>query len=139
MPPALDSGDRKLLLIAGSILLLLIVATLALAPPPEEKEGQGIPTSYSSTNNGAQAAYLLLRELGYQSERWERPPTELPSDATGKIVILAGPTNFPDKKERDALLAFVRSGGWIIYAGNYPYLFFENGPVQAPSDTRITG
>jgi uncharacterized protein DUF4350 len=139
MPPALDSGDRKLLLIAGSILLLLIVATLALAPPPEEKEGQGISTTYSATNNGAQAAYLLLRELGYQSERWERPPAELPPEAAGEILILAGPSNFPDKKERDALLAFARSGGWIIYAGNYPYLFLESGAVQAPSEIGITG
>jgi hypothetical protein len=138
MPPALDSGDRKLLLIAGSILLLLIAVTLALAPPPEEKEGQGIPTSYSSTNNGTQAAYLLLRELGYQSERWERPRAELPSETAGKILILAGPSNFPDKKERDALLAFARSGGWIIYAGNYPYLFLESGAVQAPSENGIT-
>ncbi|HEX3376404.1 MAG TPA: DUF4350 domain-containing protein [Candidatus Acidoferrales bacterium] len=139
MPPALDSGDRKLLLIAGSILLLLIIATLGLAPPPEEKEGQGISTTYSATNNGAQAAYLLLRELGYQSERWEMPPAELPSDSMGKILILAGPSNFPDKKERDALLTFARSGGWIIYAGNYPYLFLESGAVQAPSEIDITG
>lgn len=139
MPPALDSGDRKLLLIAGAVLLLLIVATLALAPSPDEAEGQGIPTTYSATNNGAQAAYLLLRELGYQSERWERPPTELPSDASGKILILAGPFDFPDKKERDALLAFARSGGWIIYAGNFPFLFLESGAVQPSSITRISG
>jgi Domain of unknown function (DUF4350) len=139
MPPALDSGDRKLLLIAGSILLLLIIATLVLAPSPEEKDGEGISTTYSTTNNGAQAAYLLLGELGYQSERWERPPAELPSNAAGEILILAGPTDFPDKKERDALLTFVRSGGWIVYAGNYPFLFLESGAVQAPSGTRITG
>jgi Domain of unknown function (DUF4350) len=139
MPLALDSGDRKLLLIAGSILLLLIVATLTLAPSPEEKEGQGISTTYSTTTNGTQAAYLLLRDLGYQSERWESPPAELPSEAAGKILILAGPTDFPDKKERDALLAFARSGGWIIYAGNYPYLFFESGAVQSPSVTGVGG
>jgi len=139
MPSALDAGDRKLLLIAGAILLLLIVATLALAPPPEEAEGQGIPTTYSTSNAGAQAAYLLLRDLGYQSERWERPPAELPSDAAGKILILAGPFNFPDKKEQDALLNFARSGGWIVYAGNYPFLFFESGAVAPPANTRITG
>lgn len=139
MPPALDSGDRKLLLIAGSILILLIIATLALAPSPEEAEGQGVSTTYSATTNGAQAAYLLLRELGYQSGRWERPPTELPSDASGKILILAGPSDFPDKKERDALLTFARSGGWIVYAGNFPFLFLESGAVQSPSITRISG
>jgi uncharacterized protein DUF4350 len=138
MPSALDAGDRKLLIIGGAILLLLIVATMVFAPPPEEAEGQGVPTTYSTTKNGAQAAYLLLGELGYQSERWEKPPVDLPSDAEGKILILAGPTNFPDTNERDALLAFVRSGGWIVYAGNFPFLFLDAGAVAPPSFTRTS-
>jgi hypothetical protein len=138
MPSSVDPGDRKLLLIAGTILLLLIVATVVFAPPPDEEEGQGIPTTYSTTRSGAQAAYLLLGELGYRSERWESSPTDLPSDAEGKILILAGPVNFPDKKERDALLAFVRSGGWIVYAGNFPFLFLQSGAVAPPSFTRTS-
>src|ERR1700730_3256388 len=138
MPSSVDPGDRKLLLIAGTILLLLIVATVVFAPPPDEEEGQGITTTYSTTRSGAQAAYLLLGELGYRSERWERSPTDLPSDAEGKILILAGPVNFPDKKERDALLAFVRSGGWIVYAGRFPFLFLQSGAVAPPSFTRTS-
>jgi uncharacterized protein DUF4350 len=136
MPSTLDPGDRKLLLIAGTILLLLIVATVVLSPSPDETEGQGITTTYSTTKNGAQAAYVLLRELGYRSERWEKSPMELPADADGKILILASPFDFPDKKERDALLSFVRSGGWIIYAGNFPFLFLETGAVAPPSPMR---
>ncbi len=136
MPPTLDPGDRKLLLIAGTILLVLIVATVLLAPSPDEAEGQGITTTYSTTRSGAQAAYLLLKELGYRSERWEKSPTELPPDPEGTILILASPSDFPDKKERDALLAFVRSGGWIVYAGNFPFLFLESGAVAPPSLTR---
>jgi hypothetical protein len=138
MPSALDPGDRKLLLIAGAILLVLIVATVVLAPPPEDKEGQGITTTYSTASNGAQAAYTLLRELGYRSERWEKSPAELPGDAEGKILILAEPANFPDKQEREALLGFARSGGWIVYAGNFPFLFLESGAVEPPSFTRIS-
>lgn len=133
MPATLDPGDRKLLLTAGTILLLLIVATLVFAPPPDEAEGQGIPTTYSTTTNGAQAAYLLLRELGYRSERWEKSPAELPADTQGNILILAGPSDIPDKKEREALLAFVRSGGWIIYAGNFPFLYLGTGAVEPSS------
>jgi Domain of unknown function (DUF4350) len=139
MPSTLDPGDRKLLLIAGTILLLLIVATVVFAPNQNEAEGQGIPTTYSTASGGAQAAYLLLGELGYQSDRWEKSPTELPADAEGKILILAGPTDFPDKKEGEALLAFVRSGGWIVYAGNFPFLFLKSGAVAPPSITRISG
>ena len=138
MPATLDSGDRKLLLIAGVILLLLIAATVVFAPPPDEEEGQGVPTTYATTKNGAQAAYLLLRELGYRSERWEKSPAELPPDAEGRILILAGPTDIPDKKERDALLAFVRSGGWIVYAGNFPFLYLGSGAVAPPSVDQTT-
>lgn len=135
MPSSLDPGDRKLLLIAGTILLLLIVATVAFAPAPDEAECQGIPTTYSTTNSGAQAAYLLLRQLGYQSERWEKPPSELPADSDGKILILAGPVNIPEKAEREALLSFVRSGGWMIYSGNFPFLYVGVGGATPILDT----
>jgi len=123
------------LLIGGAILLLLIVATVVLAPASDEEEGPGTPTTYSTANGGAQAAYLLLRELGYRSERWEKSPLDLPADAEGKILILAGPIDLPDKKERDSLLGFVRAGGWIIYSGNVPFLFVETGAVAPPSLT----
>jgi hypothetical protein len=137
MPSTLDPGDRKVLLIAGTILLLLIIVTVVFAPTPDEAEGQGIPTTYSTSTGGAQAAYLLLRELGYQSERWEKSPLDLPPDAVGKILIVAGPDNFPEKEERNALLSFVRSGGWIIYAGNFPFLFVGVGDVIPIMDTTL--
>ncbi len=132
MPSALDPGDRKILIIGGAVLLLLITLTVVFAPNPDETEGQGVPTTYSATSGGAQAAFLLLSELGYQSKRWEKSPTELPTDVDGKILILAGPVDFPDKKERDALMRFVRSGGWIVYAGNFPFLFLNTGAVSPP-------
>jgi Domain of unknown function (DUF4350) len=133
MPTALDPGDRKILLIAGTILLLLIVATVVFTPPANDAQGQGVPSTYSTANNGAMAAYLLLRDLGYRSERWEKSPTGLPVNSQGDILILAGPSDFPDKNERDALLRFAKSGGWIIYAGNFPFLFLQSGAaIPAP-------
>jgi len=138
MPPALDAGDRKLLIIAGTVLVVLITATVILAPSSGELERQGPPTTYSTGRNGAQAAYLLLRELGYQSERWEKSPLELPANGEGKILILAGPSDLPDKSERGALQRFARSGGWIVYAGQLPFLFLESGSVTPPSFTTAT-
>ena len=137
MPSTLDPGDRNLLLAAGAILFVLIAVTVFLAPTPEESEGTGTATTYSTGKNGAQAAYLLLKELGYHSERWEKSPVELPSDAGGNILIFARPTDFPDKKERAALLDFVRAGGWVIYAGDVPYLFLEAGAVTPPPIARM--
>jgi hypothetical protein len=133
MPSTLGPGDRKILIIAGSILLLLILATVTLAPPANDAEGQGIPSTYSTANNGAQAAYLLLQELGYRSARWEQSPTELPENPAGDILILADPSDFPDKGERESLLRFVKSGGWMIYAGNFPFLFLQRGATTPAS------
>ena len=138
MPSTLDPGDRKIVLIAGAVLLALVVATAALAPASNDEDGEGIPSTYSTAKNGAQAAYLLLGELGYRSERWEKSPTELPSDAEGKILIFADPANSPDKTEREALLRFARSGGWVLYAGNSPYLFLESGGVTSPNSTQAS-
>ena len=101
-------------------------------------EGQGVPSTYSTASNGAQAAYLLLHELGYHSERWEKSPTELPLNTEGNILILAEPSDFPDKHEREALLKFVRSGGWIIYAGDFPFLFLQSGAATPASLRRST-
>lgn len=145
MPPAIDPGDRKLLLIAGTILLVLISATILLSPSPDEEEGEGVPTTYSTTNNGTQAAYLLLQQLGYRSERWEEPPTELPADPQGTILILASELNvrsanvqnFPEKQEQKALLRFVRDGGWVVYSGAFPFLFLGTGNVSQKFDTNL--
>ncbi|HVA94353.1 MAG TPA: DUF4350 domain-containing protein [Candidatus Dormibacteraeota bacterium] len=130
MPSTLDPGDRKILLIVGSFLLVLLIATDVLAPPSNNAQGQGIPSTYSTAGGGAQAAYLLLGQLGYRSERWEKSPTELPANTEGQILILARPSSFPEKQEREALLRFARSGGWVIYSGNFPYLFFDTGTVK---------
>ncbi len=140
MPSTVDPGDRKVLLIGGAILLVLLVATAVLTPPANDAEGQGIPSTYSTASSGAQAAYLLFGQLGYHSERWEKSPAELPSDPEGRVLILAGPSSFPEKQEREALLRFVRSGGWVIYSGRFPFLFFEAGAVTpvAARGSRLT-
>jgi hypothetical protein len=80
----------------------------------------------------------LLQQLGYRSERWEKSPTELPSDSEGTILILARPANFPDKGQREALLGFARAGGWIVYAGDFPFLFLDAGDVSQPALSRIS-
>lgn len=143
MPSALDPRDRKVILMAGVILLVLVCAAVFLSPSADEEEGQGVPTTYSTTVNGTQAAYLLLQQLGYKSERWENPPTELPVSPERTILIVAGDynfrapnvQNFPEKGEQEALLRFVRSGGWLIYAGAFPRLFLGTGDINFDWDT----
>ena len=77
MPAFLDAGDRRLLIGAGVAMVVLLALTFALAPAPAQ-QSIGYPSSYSPEWAGAKAAFLLLNELGYHAERWERPPEELP-------------------------------------------------------------
>jgi hypothetical protein len=99
----------------GALLLPLVVA-LALFSSDEDKESK-TPSSYSARNYGAKAAYLLLNEEGYSVERWERPPDELPSDASNTVLLLAGPVRPPSKEEKNALHAYLNHGGRIVGTG----------------------
>src|ERR1700760_3208771 len=99
----------------GALLLPLVVA-LALFSSDEDKESK-TPSSYSARNYGAKAAYLLLKEEGYSVERWERPPDELPSDASNTVLLLAGPVRPPSKEEKNALQAYLNHGGRIVGTG----------------------
>ncbi len=116
MPVPLERGDRKLLIVAGAALLVVLVVTVAVSPPPAP-EPAVFPSSYSSASGGAKAAFLLLKDLNYSVERWERPATELPREAAGTLLILADPSLPPSAEERQAIHAFVRAGGSVLASG----------------------
>ena len=115
MQIALDAGDRKLLIGVGATLLVLL--TLVAVLSPGEESDSGIPSTYSAKSNGAKAAFLLLEDLGYKAERWERPPEDLPREPQGTILVLASPTKFPDAAQKRELQRYVASGGRILAAG----------------------
>ena len=120
MPSTADPRDRKILTVAGTILLLLIVATVAFAPQTNDAEGQGVPSTYSTANNGAEAAYLLLRELGYRSERWEKPPTELPLNSGRANSDPRRTFRFPGQKRTRSVAAFREIGRLDYLRGKFP-------------------
>ena len=95
MPSTLDPGDRKILIIAGSILLLLILATIAFAPPANDAEGQGVPSTYSTANNGAQAAYLLLQESRLPLGTLGEISYRIARESGGRHPHPCGPVQFP--------------------------------------------
>jgi hypothetical protein len=70
MPLKLDGNDRKIMLVAGILVMLLATGALIFG------KGQGskaeLPTTFSTASEGAEAAYLLLQESGFKTERWER-------------------------------------------------------------------
>jgi len=114
MPLRLEKSDRRLLLYATAVLLPVLVAT-ALSTATEQDSG--IPSSYSAQPRGAKGAYLLLEELGYGVERWDRSPSMLPAEAANHTLVLALPLNSPSKEDKEALRMFLSRGGRIIATG----------------------
>src|SRR6202171_887410 len=134
MPASIDPADRKLLLIGGAILLVL-TAGLAFVGADSQEEGMSIPSTYSSGSGGARAAYLLLQELRYNVSRWERSPTELPSDPDDAILILADPLEVPTREEREALQRFVEEGGQVLSTAAPIKSFFPEAKVDTEMPT----
>jgi hypothetical protein len=129
MPTSIDPGDRRLLLIGGAILLVLTAGLAFVGIDPEE-QGMSIPSTYTSGSGGARAAYLLLQELHYKVSRWERSPTELPSDPEDVVLIIADPLETPTSEEREALRDFVEEGGQVLFTGARIKSFFPEAKVD---------
>jgi hypothetical protein len=117
MPHGLDSADRKLLIGAGAFFAVLVVIA-ALITPPKFSGASESPSSYSPSWDGAEGAFLLLQELGYNVSRWERSPAELSQGAADKVLILANPSEPPSEEERYDILEFLENGGRLIATGS---------------------
>jgi len=134
MPAAIDSGDRKLLIIAAAILLVL-TAGLAFVGMDPQQQGMSVPSTYSAGSGGARAAYLLLQDLHYKVSRWERSPAELPIDEGEAVLILADPFESPTKEERASLKDFVQQGGQVLFTGGRIKDFFPDAKVDVQFPT----
>lgn len=120
----LERDDRSLLIITGAILLAATVLGAYFSPVT----GVGsidAPSTYSTESKGAKAAYLLLRDLGYQEDRWLSPPTDLPVNARGTVLIFADPSYPATSEEKLAIKDFVRHGGRVIATGEQAASFLD--------------
>lgn len=129
MTGGLTATDRRLLAWSAGLLLLLIAGVSVLAPPEGQNESQ-VPSVYSTSARGAHAAYLLLRDLGYDVRVQEEPPT-MPADSDG-LLILAEPVDAPAKADRAALASFVEGGGRVLFCGAVIPAFFPEAKVRPP-------
>jgi len=129
MPIALEKSDRRLLFWTG-LIVLLIIAALAWQSGGQENDS-GVPSTYSPASSGAKAAFLLLDEAGYNAERWERPPADLPADSRSTVLVLAAPSNFPSAEERHELERFLRAGGKILATGSRSPWFVPDAKAEA--------
>jgi hypothetical protein len=108
--------DRKVLLVAAGIFVAMIVVSLVMIRGSDSSDE--VPSAYSTASSGCKAAFLLLKESGYQEETWEQPLRDL-SDGKGKTLILVEPSAFPAKEDKQRLAAFLNSGGRLIAAGKF--------------------
>jgi hypothetical protein len=126
----LDPGDRSLLIVSGVLLVAVSVAGVFVKPEGNSDQS-AIPSSYSAGNAGAKAAYLLLGRLGYNEERWNSPPTQLPRKARNVTLILADPFLPASPEEKDAIRSFVRRGGRVVATGLFAASLLELKDVVA--------
>lgn len=133
--PGLSSGDRKILLIAAGAFVLLIALGFLLAPSNTDSE---IATTYSTASGGAKAAFMLLQELGYRVERWEKPSSELTPDSH-TVLVIADPSTVPDGRQKAAIEKFIAGGGRVITTGIVGGMFLpENSSEFNPEPKGIS-
>jgi len=113
--------QNGLAIVLGTGILLLMAAAAYLKS--EAEKGDGHPSSYSTLRRGAKAAYLLLQQRGSPIERWNQPPTQLPADGHGIMLIVADPVSYPNTEETSAFSRFLLHGGSILVAGLLPDAF----------------
>lgn len=115
-------AEDKKIMIALAVLLAASLALLAYAVRSDGGSG-GIPSSYSTGNSGAKAAYLLLQQMGYSPKRWTDNPRKLLELPPGTTLVLAEP--LPGEEfEIDAVRSFTERGGRVLTTGINASLFF---------------
>jgi|HubBroStandDraft_1064217.scaffolds.fasta_scaffold00004_166 hypothetical protein len=116
------AGEQRGFIGLGIVLLLLMTLAAWLSSNQRD-QGAGSPSSYDTQRNGAKAAYLLLQKSGYPVERWKQPPAKLPADASGVMVVIAGPESSPQAEEMSGIVRFLLRGGSVLIAGVPPDSF----------------
>ena len=79
-------------------------------------------------------SFLLLQQLGYQAERWDRPAKKLSdADASHTTLILAGAHRMDFLKEKPVIEDFLRHGGRVLATGGMSAGMLPESDIAAPS------
>jgi hypothetical protein len=111
----LDRKDRWMF-VATLAMVAIVLVMLGFASSPSGSDNP-MPSTYSITQHGAQAAFTLLQDSGYVVQRWEEPLAELADHAgPDTVLITAEPFSF-DPSDRDAIAEILKKGGRVIATG----------------------
>ena len=115
MPASWRTSDLTVLAVAAVGTVLLTGASFLLAPPDSLPRSDG--SSYAAHPDGARAAYLLLKGLGYDVERSFEPVAALRHVPERTMLVLASPSERPSEQDVKALRAFLEKGGRVLATG----------------------
>src|SRR5262245_44197326 len=113
-------SDLSILIVTAAATISLSAIGLYLAPAPRERELRG--SSLSTAPDGAKAAFLVLKRLGYQVERSFEPLSAVKATPSKTILVVASPWMAPSAQDRQAAQSFLEHGGIILATGDARFL-----------------
>jgi hypothetical protein len=137
MPASWRPSDLTVLAIAGVGTVLLTGASFLVAPPNTLPRHDG--SSYAAHPDGARAAYLLLRALGYRVDRSFEPVAAMRHAPEQTLLVLASPSEAPSEQDVRALRTFIERGGRVLATGPASAAFLPGvpGPKSKSGDLRL--
>jgi hypothetical protein len=120
-----------LLWVAGAVMLVILIGAF-FAPAREDTDTT--PSTDNSGAHGAKAAFLLLKELGYRTERWDKPAKDLSGvDAAHTTLILADAYQDDFQKEKPGLADFLHRGGHVLATGAVSGELLPESSIASPN------
>jgi hypothetical protein len=125
-------ADGRILL--GVIAAMVVVIVVGAFFAPAREDNDFTPSTSNSGAHGAKAAWLLLGQLGYRTERWDRPARDLSEvDAAHTTLILAEANPLDLSQEKQGLTDFLNRGGRILATGAASAIMLPDARVDAPN------
>lgn len=113
-PIAIKAGDLTFLGVALTLMIALAVTSYLIAPP-QTADLRG--STYSAKREGAKAAFLLLKKIGFDVERSYEPIAAIHAKPENTLLVLASPARRASLQDLRALKTFIEQGGLVIATG----------------------
>jgi Domain of unknown function (DUF4350) len=114
MQRAFKTGDLIFLGVALVVMIGLTTISYVISPP-QSVGARG--STYSAQEQGAKAAFLLLKQLGYRVERSYEPIAAITAKPSTTVLVLASPARRASLQDVRALRSFIEAGGVVVATG----------------------
>lgn len=107
--------DRQMLTVTG-VLGALLIAVIAVVGPTQDQGG--VPSTFSNGVHGARAAYLLLKDSGYNVVRSVDPLTKVAGTAAPQMTFVFADPFFDQVDDaRQSVKEILQRGGRVVVTG----------------------